>query len=138
VIFIVPLKLHQVFDLQHSSSFVTVALLPSLRTSYLVIIFNLYPTPLTQNTMRYSLAMMALVGAVYAAPYSGGGYGGRKGYSGGSYGGGSKGGESSGGYAAPSGGYAMPSSVCQHKYHQLLVCPVLTLYRPDTRSLLPP
>lgn len=45
---------------------------------------------------------MALVGAVYAAPY-GGGYG-----------------------ASSSGGYAVPSSVCSHKYHQLLRRSVLT------------
>ena len=59
--------------------------------------------------MRYSFAMMALVGAVYAAPHGGGSYSGPKGW-GGEWSG-ESGGESVGGYGASTGGYAVPSSV---------------------------
>jgi hypothetical protein len=103
--------------------------------------------------MRYSFAMMALVGAVYAAPHGGGSYGGHKGY-GGSWGGESKGVESSGEwsgesggesggeyggeYGASTGGYAMPSSVSRHRDRQLFDRQVLTIHRPDTMFLHPP
>ncbi len=76
--------------------------------------------------------MMALVGAVYAAPYGGGSYGGSKGY------GGSYDGESGGDYSASSHGYNMSSSVRQHWYDQSFDSLVLTMCRPDTTCHLHP